>query len=177
MNPREFQSGASPTAPNRPASPSTGYPSAGNPGAGVAPTVPGPYWHHQIGEELRAVIAAAGLTPDATSLTQLLQAVNVLTGRAVALLSDGAGVFGLRVGTWAIQWGSITGSNVNIDLRTPYKTAAILVFVTNNDVQGSNVDNAYGYPINSGRIYVATKASGGGVSSYPVSWLTIGELP
>lgn len=107
MNPREFLSGASPTAPTRPASPSTGYPSAGNPGAGSPPTVPGPYWFHQFGEELRAVIVAAGLVPSGSDLTQLLTALRALFGGSASGVSST-----VSKGHWAgpgglmLQWGS-----------------------------------------------------------------------
>ena len=136
MNPREFQSGASPTAPTRPASPSTGYPSAGNPGAGVAPTVPGPYWHHQIGEELRGVIAAAGLTPDATSLTQLLQALRLMFGTVLTHGSSPAVIHGLSVGGLILQWGNVTftdvasgvpGNSGSITFQTPFSSACFIV--------------------------------------------------
>ena len=70
-----FESGASGTPPSAPASPSTGYATAGNPGGGVPATKPGPWWYHMVTEELRAVIVAAGLTPDHTSVVQLLAAL------------------------------------------------------------------------------------------------------
>jgi hypothetical protein len=72
---RIFESGAAVAPPAAPASPSTGYATAGNPGAGVPATKPGAWWFHQVTEELRAVIVAAGLTPDHTVLTQLRDAL------------------------------------------------------------------------------------------------------
>jgi hypothetical protein len=72
---RVFESGASGTPPSEPASPSTGYATAGNPSLAIPATKPGPWWYHMITEELRAVIAAAGITPDHTDLTQLLEAI------------------------------------------------------------------------------------------------------
>lgn len=76
MNNRSYQSGAIASPPSAPASPSVGYPTNGNPGTGTPATLPGDYWFHQIGEELRAVIAAAGIAPASGTLTQLLAALN-----------------------------------------------------------------------------------------------------
>lgn len=72
---RAYQSGAAVSAPSAPASPSIGYPTAGNPGSGTPATTPGPYWYHMIMEELMAIISAAGITPAQGNLTQLLTAL------------------------------------------------------------------------------------------------------
>lgn len=72
---RAFSSGSSASPPAAPASPSIGYPTSGNSGTGTPATKPGPYWYHMITEELRGIIAAAGLTPTQADVTQLLQAL------------------------------------------------------------------------------------------------------
>lgn len=72
---RIYASGAAGTPPSVPASPSSGYPTAGNPGAGTPATKPGPYWYHMVMEELMAIISAAGITPAQGNLTQLLTAL------------------------------------------------------------------------------------------------------
>lgn len=77
---RIYASGAAGTPPSVPASPSSGYPTAGNPGAGTPATKPGPYWYHMITEELMQVIIAAGITPAPGTLTQLKQALDALYG-------------------------------------------------------------------------------------------------
>lgn len=82
---RVFASGASATPPAAPATPSTGYPTAGNPGTGTEATKPGEYWYHMVTEELRAVIEGAGLTPDHADLTQLLQAIQSMSAGHVAV--------------------------------------------------------------------------------------------
>lgn len=97
MEPREWLANSSAAPPTRPVAPSTGYPQGG-----VTPTKPGAYWYHQITEELRALVAAAGVALDATVLTQLRQAIKRLTGGNVttvnfavspfALTADGAGL-------------------------------------------------------------------------------------
>ena len=75
---RVFEKGAIASPPSPPATPSSGYPTAGDPATGQMPTQPGPYWFHQITEEMRNAIVAAGLTPDHTQLTQLRDAINAL---------------------------------------------------------------------------------------------------
>lgn len=78
MDNRSFESGAAASPPAVPASPSVGHPTAGDPQTAVPATKPGPYWFYQIGEELRAILTAAGVTPDHTNLTQLLTAQQTL---------------------------------------------------------------------------------------------------
>lgn len=83
MNPRAWLSGASGSPPSAPGSPSIGYPRDSV--AGVSPpTNPGAHWFYQISEELRGVVVAAGLTPDNTVLTQLLDAIKILPGKTTA---------------------------------------------------------------------------------------------
>jgi len=72
---RSYASGAAGTAPSAPASPSVGYPTGGNAGAGTPATKPGAYWYHMIMEELMAIIVAAGITPASGTLNQLLLAL------------------------------------------------------------------------------------------------------
>ena len=83
MEPRNFSSGTSVSPPTPLASPSVGYPTAGNPGTGTPATKPGAYWYHQVGEELRNLILAAGLTPSDAALTQVAQAVQILITASV----------------------------------------------------------------------------------------------
>lgn len=75
MDNRSFASASSASPPSAPASPSVGYPTNGNPSLAIPATIPGDYWFYQLGEELRAVIEAGGLTPAAATLTQLRDAI------------------------------------------------------------------------------------------------------
>jgi hypothetical protein len=75
---RVYESGASVTPPSPPASPSSGYPASGNPQTATLATKPGPWWYHMITEELRAIIAAAGIPPDHTQTNQLSQAIQYM---------------------------------------------------------------------------------------------------
>jgi len=80
---RAYASGSSGSAPSVPASPSIGYPTAGNPGTGTPATKPGAWWYHMVTEELRKVIADAGLTPDHANLGQLSAAIAALINAAL----------------------------------------------------------------------------------------------
>jgi microcystin-dependent protein len=79
------------SAPSAPAAPDNPYFTEGNPTLGVLATQPGPWWFHMMTEELRAVIVAAGLTPDHTDVTQLTQAIAALISDAQrAVILDSA---------------------------------------------------------------------------------------
>lgn len=52
------------------------------PQGGVAPSEPGPWWHHMHTEELRNVILAAGMTPDRGSVNQLQAAISAMVDAA-----------------------------------------------------------------------------------------------
>lgn len=70
-----FESGASGTPPTAPASPSSGYPTNGDPGAPTPATVAGEFWFYQQQAEMTALLTAAGITPSTGDLTQVLQAI------------------------------------------------------------------------------------------------------
>lgn len=71
---RVYLSNTSETPPEQPPS-AGGFPTAGSRFSGVPATVPGAYWFHSVTEEIRNVITGFGLTPDASDLTQLYQAI------------------------------------------------------------------------------------------------------
>lgn len=98
---RAFSSGASASAPTAPASPSIGYATAGNPGTGTPATKPGPYWYHMMTEEQRAVIVAAGLTPDQNNLTQLSDAIAVAVRLQAAAHASAGGTADALIGVYA----------------------------------------------------------------------------
>lgn len=79
---RAFSSGAFGTPPTAPVTPSSGYATSGNPGTGTPATKPGAWWYHMVTEELRALIVAAGLTPDYTNTSQIALAVQALIAGA-----------------------------------------------------------------------------------------------
>lgn len=75
METRNFKAGAAAAAPTAPLSPSTGYATDGNPATGTLATQPGAFWFHKIGEELRAVVTSAAITPSDTDLAQVAKAI------------------------------------------------------------------------------------------------------
>ena len=107
MDNRKWQANAAASPPTAPVSPSTGYPTNGN--VSVAPTTPGDWWYHMIGEELRSVIVAAGLTPTHNLVNQLLAALNGGWGMAKSLGTTG---YITLPGGLIMQWGagSTTGT-------------------------------------------------------------------
>lgn len=88
MDNRKFEADAIASPPTAPASPSSGYPTNGDPGAGQNATEPGAWWFHAIGEEIREVIEAAGLTPDHADLTQLRVAIDALIAANIVTVPD-----------------------------------------------------------------------------------------
>jgi hypothetical protein len=82
-----FESGASGTAPTPPSPGSAGYPSDGNLSTSTPPTIPGAYAFYQLFAELLHVITAAGLTPDASNVTQLKSALDTLYASSGAYLT------------------------------------------------------------------------------------------
>lgn len=81
---RVYLSGALQTKPDVSALTSKGYPTDGNSGTGVAPTVPGAAWAYMLMEELIGVIEAAGITPEKTSLDQLKKAIPIMVPKLMA---------------------------------------------------------------------------------------------
>lgn len=71
---RRYTSGASGTPPSLSDLASAGYPTNGSPGV-TAATKPGAAWFHMITESLMEVLSAAGVTPDHTDTTKLLDAI------------------------------------------------------------------------------------------------------
>ena len=101
MDNRKFLVSAAVGAPLAPSSPSSGYPSDGIPA-----TVPGAFWFHAIGEELRNVITAAGLTPTLGTLTQLKAAMDVLYAPGTSsLIANGTITL---AGGFVVKWGQGT---------------------------------------------------------------------
>lgn len=108
MDLRKWQSGASGSPPSAPASPSVGYPKDSVPGVTPA-TNPGAHWFYQVSEELRAVQVAGGLTPDNTSTTQLMEALNALFMHVVL---DGGTPCGFKAGSLKVLFKRVTFPNV-----------------------------------------------------------------
>jgi len=142
MEPRNWASGASATPPSAPGSPSNGYATDGAPGV-TPPTNPGAFWFHKIGEELRAVIAAGGVSPSDASVVQLLAALRALFG---TVLTSGSVPYGIKLGSIYVQWGSYTsditpeGAGPSITFGTAFPTACQSVVITGRN-SGSDLSS------------------------------------
>ena len=84
-----FRSGAVAQSPAVTLAPSDGHATEGDLAGGVPATVLGPYWFHMIAEEILAVVAQTGITPDKTVLTQLRDAIQVRIDTAIAAIPAG----------------------------------------------------------------------------------------
>lgn len=160
---RVFESGAIGSAPSAPASPSSGYPTAGNPSTATPATKPGPYWFHQVTEELRAVIAGAGITPSHTDLGQLKEAIDALilkgglnSGGIVLLNANATLTAAAHLGKTVLFDGTATGAfTVTLPLANTVTTGRRIHFqnVSSFNVtvqrQGSNVIYPNGASVNS----------------------------
>lgn len=135
---RAFESGAAGSAPTAPASPSVGYPTAGNPGTGTPPTKPGPWWFHMVTEELRAIITAAGLTPTQGTIDQVLQALpNALASRPEMAKSLSSNGYQKLPGGLIIQWGTTAGTDA-----TGYVAQTLPITFPNSQLGASAVYSA-----------------------------------
>lgn len=87
-----FAANVAATAPSIPSGWDDGYPSDGNPLTPIPPTQPGAYWFHMIGTSIERVITAAGLTPDASNLDLLKNAISatVPSGTVIAFAKNTA---------------------------------------------------------------------------------------
>ncbi|EDQ2390518.1 phage tail protein [Salmonella enterica subsp. enterica] len=75
-----------------------------------------------------------------------------------------------------MQWGTIGSSNGTYNFPRAFPANCFTVFVTNTSAQGSEVDNAFGYPVSNSQFFAATKRSDmNAASPYPVAWFAIGR--
>jgi len=80
------------TPPSAPATPSTGYPKTGDPATADPATVAGSHWFYMVTEELRYLVAQAGLTPSHTNYHQVHDAVAALIAVGSNSIPVGAGI-------------------------------------------------------------------------------------
>ena len=78
MDNRAYESSAAGTPPAFPAM-VVGYPMSST--STLPATVPGPWWFHMIGEEMRTFIVKTGQAPDPYNSDQLLQGLQNLLGQ------------------------------------------------------------------------------------------------
>ncbi|ECK2994877.1 hypothetical protein FQZ84_04500 [Salmonella enterica] len=76
-----------------------------------------------------------------------------------------------------MQWGHLDNSNGTYNFPRAFPVGCFAVFVTNTNAQGTQVDNAFGYPVSNSQFFAATKSSGMAnlVNNFPVAWFAIGR--
>ncbi|ECI1119407.1 hypothetical protein AU834_00370 [Salmonella enterica subsp. enterica] len=76
-----------------------------------------------------------------------------------------------------MQWGTLGTSNGTYNFPRAFPVGCFAIFVTNTNAQGSQVDNAFGYPVSNSQFFAATKSSGmvNLVNDFPVAWFAIGR--
>ncbi|EBI8888281.1 hypothetical protein DJ045_15885 [Salmonella enterica] len=76
-----------------------------------------------------------------------------------------------------MQWGTLGNSNGTYNFPRAFPVGCFAIFVTNTNAQGSQVDNAFGYPVSNSQFFAATKSSGMAnlVNNFPVAWLALGR--
>ncbi|EEH3665423.1 TPA: hypothetical protein R4D35_001543 [Salmonella enterica subsp. enterica serovar Javiana] len=76
-----------------------------------------------------------------------------------------------------MQWGTLGNSNRTYNFPRAFPVGCFAVFVTNTNAQGTQVDNAFGYPVSNSQFFAATKSSGMAnlVNNFPVAWFAIGR--
>ncbi|EAO1111434.1 phage tail protein [Salmonella enterica] len=76
-----------------------------------------------------------------------------------------------------MQWGTLGNSNGTYNFPRAFPVGCFAVFVTNTNAQGTQVDNAFGYPVSNSQFFAATKSSGMAnlVNNFPVAWLALGR--
>lgn len=76
-----------------------------------------------------------------------------------------------------MQWGTLGNSNGTYNFPRAFPVGCFAVFVTNTNAQGTQVDNAFGYPVSNSQFFAATKSSGiaNMVNNFPVAWFAVGR--
>ncbi|WP_153159694.1 hypothetical protein [Zoogloea sp. 1C4] len=160
---RLYASHTSATPPALPAGAESGYPRGG--AVGQSPTQAGPYWFHMITESLRNVIVGAGLTPDASDLTLLAQAIAAMVDVASSGVPTGA-IMHHRRSTAPAGWvelrsGTIGSSGSGATVRANADTASLFELIwTESDNTAAPIQDSSGLPTTRGASAAADFAAG-----------------
>ena len=87
-----FLADAVATIPTSAGATSVGNPTDGDSALGILATAIGAYWFYQVQKEFHALLAAAGIVPDADTLTQLRDAIDARVATAIAAINFPDGV-------------------------------------------------------------------------------------
>jgi hypothetical protein len=96
-----------------PATPGTpGYFSDGNPTSGAPATIVSADWLNGVQEELMSVVTGAGLTPDKTSVTQLLTAIQTIAAAVASPPAPTAAVMYIAKASAPTSWLIANGGTI-----------------------------------------------------------------
>jgi hypothetical protein len=175
---RVFESGASATPPSAPVSPSTGFPTGGNPSVAIPATKPGPYFYYQVAEELLAPIEMAGITPDHNVLTQLRDAIKRIAGAQVTAPITASRA--LTIADSGVVLVDATAGNVTLTLPEASTLAALgFTFVridttaNTTAIQRAGTDTIDGASTHPFDYFAPLQVLADGVSE----WLRVGGVP
>lgn len=75
-----------------------------------------------------------------------------------------------------IQWGVISISNGTFNFPITFPNGCFFVLPGNTNAQGTSVDNAYAYPLNTSEFFAATKESqvSNAISNFAIAWIALG---
>lgn len=161
---RQYAAHTSPTPPDLPESPASGFPRSSS--IGQSPTQAGPYWFHMITESLRNVITGAGLTPDAGDLTLLFQSIQaIVSAAAESAVQTGTVAFHRRstapAGWVALAGGTIGSASSGATARANDDTAALFELIwTESDNTAAPIQTSAGAPATRGASAEADFAAG-----------------
>jgi hypothetical protein len=201
MEPRNYESGAAETPPTTPETPSSGYPIAGNSSTGTPATKPGPFWIYKVGESLRRVIVAAGLTPSDSNLDLLTNAIQALSvtkasqaevdagtndtkfvsplkllfGFSVLIATNGYMVFPSFLKNFTIQWGKVTVAGNTAQAATyliPLQSRT--VFHGNNGGSGVSVGSNLGRASTTSATLTGLVIENDDGASQEITWFSAG---
>lgn len=143
MDNRKWQAAAVASPPDVEAAPDEGYPTDGDPSSAVPATIPGAYWFHQVGEEIRQVITDAGLTPDDADLTQLSDAIQALIIAAGGITQVAADLRYLNIGYMLVRDEKAPGTVAGTSVTTAMPTAQTRVLNTTvaNTISGASLSS------------------------------------
>lgn len=145
------------------------------PGFPANATIFTPWMAHQIIEELRGVVVAAGITPNKASTTQLLEALNQRYGSGGSLSGNG---WQRLPGGLIIQWGNtVTNGSGQAVVTFPLTFPASLFRAIINPISGNHTVGLQNSGTTSGfnhNIVVANTAAIAS-SGVVVSWYALGN--
>lgn len=191
-----WEQGAVSTPPTAPSTPSVGWPTDGVLGS-QPPTIPGAYLFYMLVAELMNLVIGAGLTPNASDVTQVFTAVETIVNTAVSgLQTTIAGWFtgtnqsytangyqklpGGGIWNWTSQSISAGDTDVTVTYAAPFTTfsAVPVPSVVDPSVSGGNESNFLGLSVISYSLtgcVIGLGQNGGGTRTVTLAVTCVGK--